>query len=63
MTYVGVILLKDGALLLGRRAQHRSYPDCWDLIGGHVEPGETLEEGTGVTPVQFAKLPLLRAGA
>ena len=51
-------------LLLGRRAAHRSYPDCWDLIGGHVEPGETfeqtlvreVEEETGVTPVQFAKL-------
>jgi 8-oxo-dGTP diphosphatase len=69
VTYVGAILLKDEALLLGRRAAHRSYPDCWDLIGGHVEPGETLEqtlvreveEETGVTPVQFAKLTLLRA--
>ena len=56
-------------LLLGRRAAHRSYPDCWDIIGGHVEPGETLEqtlireveEETGVTPVQFVKLSLLRA--
>jgi 8-oxo-dGTP diphosphatase len=69
VTYVGAILLKDGALLFGRRAAHRSYPDCWDIIGGHVEPGETLvqtlirevEEETGVTPVQFAKLSLLRA--
>jgi 8-oxo-dGTP diphosphatase len=69
VTYVGAILLEDGALLLGRRAPHRSYPDCWDIIGGHVEPGESLkqtlvrevEEETGVTPVQFAKLSLLRA--
>ena len=69
MTYVGAILLMDGMLLLGRRAPHRSYPDCWELIGGHVEPGETIEqtlvreveEETGVTPVQFAKLSLLRA--
>jgi 8-oxo-dGTP diphosphatase len=67
--YVGAILLKDGALLLGRRAPHRSFPDCWDIIGGHVEPRETIAqalvreagEEVGVMPVQFAKLALLRA--
>jgi 8-oxo-dGTP diphosphatase len=69
VTYVGAILLKDGTLLLGRRAVHRSYPDCWDIIGGHVEPGETIvhalireaEEEIGVTPVDFAKLTSLHA--
>ena len=69
MTYVGAILLKDGALLLGRRAAHRSYPDCWDIVGGHVEQGETIEhamvreveEEIGVSPVQFAKLTSLYA--
>ena len=67
--YVGAILLSGGKLLLGRRAAHRSYPDCWDIIGGHVEPGETIEqtlvreveEETGVTPIQFAKLTTLHA--
>ena len=71
MTYVGAILLKDGALLLGRRAAHRSYPDCWDIIGGHVEQGETVEhamvreaeEEIGISPVQFAKLTSLHAEA
>lgn len=69
MTYVGAILLKDGALLLGRRSAHRSYPDCWDLIGGRVEPGETIEqalvreveEEIGVTPLHFAMLTPLHA--
>ena len=67
--YVGAILLSGGKLLLGRRAAHRSYPDCWDIIGGHVEPGETIEqtlvreveEETGVTPTQFVRLTSLRA--
>lgn len=35
-------LVRDGRLLLGHRhPARRNYPDCWDLIGGHVEPGET----------------------
>jgi mutator protein MutT len=68
--YAGAILLSGDTLLLGRRAAHRSYPNCWDVIGGHVEPGETLEqtllreveEETGVTPIKFAKLTSLQAG-
>ncbi|MEH3045837.1 NUDIX domain-containing protein [Sphingomonas adhaesiva] len=55
----GAFLLRDGAVLLARRALHkRSYAGCWDVIGGHVEPGETIEqalirevaEEIGVTP-------------
>ncbi len=66
---VGVILLQGGTLLLGRRASHvRSYPNRWDIIGGHVEAGETIEqtlvrevaEEIGVTPVDFAALTVLR---
>jgi 8-oxo-dGTP pyrophosphatase MutT (NUDIX family) len=67
--YVGAILLSDDTLLLGLRTAHRSYPKCWDIIGGHVEPGETLEqtllreveEETGVTPIKFARLTSLQA--
>ena len=69
MRYVGAILLSSGTLLLGRRSAHRSYPDCWDIIGGHIEPGESIEqalvreveEEIGVMPVQFAKLTSLHA--
>jgi 8-oxo-dGTP diphosphatase len=56
-------------MLLGRRAPHlRSYPDCWDIIGGHVETGESLEqtlarelkEEIDVAPISFAHLTSLR---
>jgi 8-oxo-dGTP diphosphatase len=66
---VGAILVQVRTLLLGRRAPHRrSYPNCWDIIGGHVEAGETseqtlvreVEEEIGVTPVDFAKLTSLQ---
>jgi 8-oxo-dGTP pyrophosphatase MutT (NUDIX family) len=42
---VGAILIEGGRLLLGLRAPHRrSVPNCWDVIGGHVEPDETAVE-------------------
>lgn len=38
------LLVRDGRILLvHRRADRRWYPDCWDLVGGHIEPGETPE--------------------
>lgn len=57
-------LLFDGhrRVLLGLRAAHKSVaPDCWDIIGGQVEPDETVEqalvreigEELGVTPTRF----------
>ena len=33
-------LVRDGLLLLvHRHPSRRRYPDCWDLVGGHVEWG------------------------
>src|SRR6266567_7435531 len=33
----------QGHLLVQKRAPNRKlYPDCWDIIGGHVEVGESL---------------------
>ena len=33
----------QGQLLVQKRAPNRElYPDCWDIIGGHVEAGESL---------------------
>jgi 8-oxo-dGTP pyrophosphatase MutT (NUDIX family) len=40
---VGVVPVRDGCVLLGyRRADRASYPAVWDVVGGHVEPGERL---------------------
>ena len=60
METVGAILVRDGRVLLGKRASHKSYPDAWDIIGGHVEKGETcwaalcreLHEEIGITDVE-----------
>jgi 8-oxo-dGTP pyrophosphatase MutT (NUDIX family) len=35
-------LVRDGQVLMAHRHPlRRWYPDCWDLVGGHVEPGES----------------------
>ncbi len=35
-------LVRDGlVLLVHRHPSRRWYPDCWDLVGGHVEAGES----------------------
>src|SRR6266545_8127579 len=40
-------LIRDGAgrVFVHRRGWGRElFPGCWDIVGGHVEPGETLLE-------------------
>ena len=61
----GGILVQGGRLLLGRRALHkRICPGLWDIIGGHVEAGESAEqaltrelrEEIGVVPVEMSRI-------
>ena len=38
-------LVRDSSVLLAHRHPlRRWYPDCWDLVGGHIEPGELPHE-------------------
>ena len=42
---VGGAMVRRGRVLLVRRSpQARHYPGVWDVFGGHVEAGESLEE-------------------
>lgn len=52
-------------VLLGKREARRAfYPGVWDVLGGHLEPGETAEqalirelrEEAGVTPTAWRPL-------
>jgi 8-oxo-dGTP diphosphatase len=62
---VNAIFVRAGTVLLSRRSPGRkAYPNCWSFPGGHVEPGESLDEAlarelreeVGVTPITFRKL-------
>ena len=62
------ILFRNGKILLGKRSKHRtSYPNVWDMIGGHCENAEIpkqtlvreLQEEIGVTPIQFEHIKTL----
>lgn len=53
---------RDRKVLLGLRAVwKRAWPGYWDAIGGHVEPGEVLDqalirecrEEVGLTPTRY----------
>ena len=41
---VAILVSNDQVLLAHRHPNRRWYPDCWDLIGGHVEPGESPDQ-------------------
>ena len=42
------VLVRDGlVLLVHRHPSRRWYPDCWDLVGGHVEAGELPHQTVG----------------
>jgi 8-oxo-dGTP diphosphatase len=41
----GVIVDDDGRVFIQRRSATRKlFPDTWDIVGGHLEPGESVEE-------------------
>jgi 8-oxo-dGTP diphosphatase len=44
MPVVGAVIIDDqGRAFVHRRApDRRLFPNCWDIAGGHGEPGETL---------------------
>jgi 8-oxo-dGTP diphosphatase len=40
-----VIVNDDARIFIQRRSpQRRLFPDTWDIVGGHVEPDETLDD-------------------
>lgn len=68
---VGALPIRDGRVLLGRRADHRDWlPGAWDLFGGHVEADESpeaalrreLAEELGIVPSRLRELGVLDAG-
>jgi 8-oxo-dGTP diphosphatase len=67
--YACAILVENDRILLGLRAPHRrAYANRWDVIGGLVEAGETIEqalarelgEEIGISPTAFRPLAPIR---
>jgi 8-oxo-dGTP diphosphatase len=59
------MLVRDSKILLGKRAPGQLlYPDVWDLPGGHLEAGESVDqalirelmEELGIVPTRFVPL-------
>ena len=45
VTIALALLVRDGLVLLAHRdPSKQAYPDCWDLVGGVVESGESPYE-------------------
>ncbi|SCL39140.1 NUDIX domain-containing protein [Micromonospora pallida] len=42
----GALIIDDaGRLFIQRRSpERRLFPDTWDIVGGHLEPGEEIED-------------------
>ena len=66
---VAGLLVRGDRVLLGHRSPSRRwYPDVWDVVGGHVEPGEDeraallreLREEIGVDATEVDDEPVLR---
>lgn len=41
---MAALIRRDEVLLAHRHPERQWYPNCWDLIGGHIEAGETPED-------------------
>src|SRR5690606_30967676 len=41
---VGVILDPKGRVLLGQRPEGKAWPEWWELPGGKIEPGESVQQ-------------------
>ena len=43
---VGALIRNDRSRVFAQRrsSTHRPFPGAWDIVGGHIEPGETPEE-------------------
>jgi 8-oxo-dGTP pyrophosphatase MutT (NUDIX family) len=43
-----LILDDDGRIFIQRRAHTRElFPGCWDIVGGHLEAGESFHDALG----------------
>ncbi len=41
------IFFRDGRILLAKRSAHEAaYPNCWDVVVGHAESSETVEQAS-----------------
>lgn len=42
----GALIVDDyGRIFFQRRsAQRKLFPNCWDIVGGHLEPGEEIDD-------------------